>query len=198
VLALVALVCPFVAGACAHPKASTAPTVVEVPLDVPAPPPRAVEPLTADTLPVVGPISEPARNAPPRTTRPAPAPAAGQTPPRAEPRADVPRVEAPPADARPADDANAAKPAPAAPTLQTTPPQNEREFEGRVRAQLSKANTDLSHVDYGKLSPPAKTQYEFAKRYMNQSEEAIRARNLVLAQTLADKAADIAAQLAGR
>jgi hypothetical protein len=33
---------------------------------------------------------------------------------------------------------------------------------------------------------------------VSQSEEAIRARNLVFASTLADKAADLAAQLAGR
>jgi hypothetical protein len=188
-------------GGCAHPQARTIAAAPDVPLDVPAPPPRAVEPITADALPVVGPVTEPARGTAPRQQRP---PTPTQTSGRGDaPRADAPRAEPPVADPpRPADDAAArTAPAPSAattPTLQTTPVQQEREFEARIRTQLSRATNDLSRVDYRRLNNGAKGQYDSAKSYVSQSEDAIRAKNLPFAQALADKAADIAALLAGR
>lgn len=177
-------------SACSHPQAKTIATAPEVPLDVPAPPPRAVQPIAAEALPPVGPLTE----EPARTTVPRPARPAAQTPP-------APRTDAPaPADTKPPDDAASrpAAPAPGAPTLQTTPAQQEGEVEARIRGVLSRAATDLTHVDYGRLPANAKSQYDSAKRFVSLSEDAIRARNLVYAGTLADKAAELAAQLAGR
>ncbi|HEX4348601.1 MAG TPA: hypothetical protein VHZ73_13585, partial [Vicinamibacterales bacterium] len=100
---------------------------VEVPLEVPAPPPRATEPITADALPPVGaPLNDPTRTNAPRPARP-PAPQTSTTRPDGT-RPDVPAVDT----SRPADDAGK-PPAPAVPaaTLQTTPAQEEPEVEAR-------------------------------------------------------------------
>jgi len=63
---------------------------------------------------------------------------------------------------------------------------------------LNQATMALDRIDYRKLNPDAQTQYNTAKRFAIQAQDAIRARNLVFARTLADKAASLAAQLAGR
>jgi len=186
------------ASGCAHPQAKTVTTAAEAPLEVPAPPPRATEPITADALPPVAPpLNEPARTNAARPTR-QPIPSAAPVQPRPDaPRADT--AQPTPDAARPADDTAARPAAPPPPTtLQTTPAQQEPEVEARIRGVLGRAQSDLSRVDYGRLSTNAKTQYDTAKRFISQSEEQIRARNLVFAGTLADKAAELAAQLAGR
>jgi hypothetical protein len=48
------------------------------------------------------------------------------------------------------------------------------------------------------LNSDGKTQYDTAKRFVSQAEEAIKARNFVFAANLADKASALAATLAGR
>ena len=63
---------------------------------------------------------------------------------------------------------------------------------------LSRATNDLNRVDYARLNANAKSQYDSAKRFVSLSDDALRARNFVYAGTLADKAAELAAQLAGR
>ena len=83
-------------------------------------------------------------------------------------------------------------------TLQTTPAGAEGEVERSIRTTLARAAADLTRVDYRVLNADARTQYDTAKRFIQQAEEAIRAKNLVFAKNLADKAAALAAQLAGR
>ena len=51
---------------------------------------------------------------------------------------------------------------------------------------------------YRALNAEARVQYDTAKRFISQSQEALRAKNLVFARSLADKAAALAAQLAGK
>jgi hypothetical protein len=87
-----------------------------------------------------------------------------------------------------------AKPA----TLQTTPPEKEQALADEIRAKLDRANKDLARVDYGRLSPEAQQQYDQAKSFATRTEEALRDKKLVFARELADRAAIIAAQLAGR
>jgi hypothetical protein len=53
-------------------------------------------------------------------------------------------------------------------------------------------------VDYGKLNADARAQYDQAKRFMEQAQQALRDRNFVFAATLADKAATLAAELVSR
>jgi hypothetical protein len=198
---------------CAHARAKAMPE--QPPLDVPAPPPRTVEPLEAEAPP-------PRPEEPPRPATPArPRPPAATTAPRQEPparsdspkpepsrtepsRAEAPKSDAPKTETRPEPPPEppkaAEEPRPAAPatTLQTTSPASEGEVERAVRATLVRATSDLNRVDYRGLNADARTQYDTAKRFIQQSDDAIRAKNLVFAKNLADKAAALAAQLAGR
>lgn len=159
------------------------------PLEVPAPPPRDVEPTDAEPPQIIPLVQEPARNAPARP-RPAPAPQ--------QPRADAPKPETPPPPApeppKPTEDA----PRPPSTTLQMTPATAEGELERGVRAAIAKAAADLNRVDYRALNADARTQYDTAKRFIVQADDNIRTKNLVFAKSLADKAVVLAAQLAGR
>jgi hypothetical protein len=186
---------PFALCGCgAGAQAKTTPD--NPPLDMPAPPPRDVEPTEVETPPPVPLAQEPARNAPSRRTQPAREPA------RTEPArpAEPPKAEpTPPAEAaKPATPPATEEPPKPPTTLQTTPSAAEGDLERTIRATITRATSDLMRVDYRTLNADAKTQYDYAKRYMRQAEEAVRAKNMLFAKTLADKAAFIAAQLAGR
>ena len=85
-------------------------------------------------------------------------------------------------------------PAPAPPpALQTTA--NPTEAEQRTRAALENAKRDLGRINVRRLRTHGKAQYDIARRFVQQAEEALRARNPVFAEPLADKAAQIAALL---
>lgn len=174
------------AAACAHGQAKT---LAEMPpLEMPAPPPRLVE--------VVEPPEEPVAAAPqvPSTAIAPPAPPAER---RGAPRAPEPaRVEPVPADAaRPPDEPPRTQPPT---TLQTTPTGREGEVERRIRVVIAQAVNHLSRVNYQALNANARNQYDTAKRFAVQAEEALQSRNLVFASNLADKAAALAGQLPTR
>src|SRR5438477_3382112 len=154
------------ASGCASAHAKTASDAP--PLDMPAPPPRVVdatevEPPQPATLP-----DEPARHTPPPPTR------------RPPPRSDANRQSEPPPSTPPAEAPKpAAEPAKPPPALQTTPTDVAEKEEQQIRTLLGRANTDLSHVDYQRLNADARTQYETAKRFVTQAEDALRTKNLV-------------------
>ncbi|HMF98300.1 MAG TPA: hypothetical protein VKE96_28565 [Vicinamibacterales bacterium] len=177
-------------SACTRAQAKVTP---DQPLDVPPPPPREVEVNDSEPPPPVSLIAEPARNTPQRT-RPATTP---REPQRTEPpKPDAAKPEAPPPEPpKPAEDLR-----PAAPptTLQTTPANAEGELERTIRASLTRANADLNRIDYRALNSEARTQYDTAKRFIAQAEAGLHEKNLQFAKSVADKAATIAAQLAGR
>ena len=181
----VALLVPLVSG-CVRAHAKAGPDTPA--LDVPAPPPRAIEPLEVDADAAPSKPEEPARAAVPARQRPAPTPTPTPPPTRTDPPpAEPPKVvEEPP------------KPAAPPTTLQTTPAAEENAVERAIRVTLSRAASDLNRVDYRVLDVDARTQYDTAKRFIQQSDEAIRTKNLVFAKNLADKAATLAAQLAGK
>jgi outer membrane biosynthesis protein TonB len=183
VLSVALLLSSLVSGCVrAHAK-----TVTETPpLDAPAPPPRAIEPLEADAAPPKA--EEPTPAAVPARPRPTPARTEPPPPDKPEPPpAEPPKVaEEPP------------KPAVPPTTLQMTPAAAESVVERAIRGTLARATSDLNRVDYRVLDVDARTQYDTAKRFIQQSDEAIRAKNLVFAKNLADKAATLAAQLAGK
>jgi hypothetical protein len=180
----VVLLCVIAAAApgCARARASVVPG--GPPLDVPAPPARVVVPLEVQA----------------EVLEPAPLPEEPPTPPvrpRAPTRADVPArapevpkvaEEVPP------------QPPPTQPptTLQTTPAAEQGEVERSIRATMARAAGDLNRIDYRALNADARTQYDTAKRFIEQAEEAIQARNLPFAKNLADKAAVLATQLSAR
>jgi hypothetical protein len=188
-LCAVALFALLASGCGAAKAAKTTPE--NPPLDMPAPPPRDIEPNDVTAPPPVPLPQEPARSAPPR---PRPTPPANQ-----QPRAEAPRTEPPKADVPVEPPRPPAEEMPRPPTvLQTAPSGEESEIERTVRATLGRANGDLSRVDYRTLNVDAKAQYDNAKSMIRQAEEAVRAKNMVFAKTLADKASVIAAQLARR
>jgi hypothetical protein len=163
-------------------RAITAPEA----LDMPEPPPRIVEVREPDAPTPIPLPEEPVRNTP---TRPRPNPPANEPARPAQPSPP----EAP---------VDAAKPEELTPrpptTLQTTPTQREEEVERRILGVLGQARGDLNRINYQNLSSDGRTQYDMAKRFVSQAEEALKAKNLVFANNLADKAATLATQLSGR
>lgn len=81
-------------------------------------------------------------------------------------------------------------------TLQTTG--NAVQMEQRIRGMLANAARDLGRIDYRGLGADAQAQYAIAKRFTEQADEAMKEKNLVFAEQLADKAAALAAQLLKR
>jgi len=166
-------------------------TVAEMPLDMPKPPARVVEANDPEAPAPVSLPGEPVRTNPARVRPPTP-------------RAEVPRPppEQPKPEPAPADVVKAPEepPKPATPpaTLQTTPTQREVEVERRVRTMLTQATNDLNRINYQALNADGRTQYDTAKAFVRQAEDALRAKNLPFASNLADKAAALAAQLGGR
>jgi outer membrane biosynthesis protein TonB len=177
----------FNAAACAKAHAKAQPDTP--PLDVPAPPPRDVEPLDTETPQPVPLPQEPARTAPPRA-RPAPPRPEAAKPPGAPAEAPKPDVQPPSEPPKPEE-----PPKPATP-LQITPAATEGETERGIRATIARATSDLNRVDSSRLNAGARTQYDTARGLLRQADAAVRAKNLVFAKTLADKAAVLAAQLA--
>jgi hypothetical protein len=155
------------------------------PLDMPEPPPRVVEVHEPEAPPPISLPEEPVRNTP---TRPRPTPAA-----------DNPRPPQPTPPETPADAAKPEELTPRpAPTLQTTPTQREEELERRIKGMLGQAMADLNRINYQNLSADGRSQYDLAKRFVSQADDALKAKNLAFASTVAEKAVTLAMQLAGR
>lgn len=165
------------------------------PLDAPPPPPRVIAPAPVETSAESGekavagaPAGSTTR--PPSTTRPA-----GGTSPRVEGKPEPPKPEAVPEKVETPVER---RPEPAVGLLQTTPPGNEAEADKNIRTLLAAAGQTLGRVDYRALKPDARTQYNTAKRLMQQAEDALKAKNFAFALKLADKAAELARSLPGR
>ena len=154
-------------------------TEAEVPLlDPPAPPPRVVAVYAPDPepLPVTPPI-EPA------------------TPVRPAPRPPRPEQKPEPATANPEPSEAAARPA-TPPSLTMTPsPGSESQTVAAIRDLLGRATRDLSRVNTASLSGDGRAQYDTARRFIQQADDALKAHNIVFAGKLADKAATMAAVL---
>jgi len=152
---------------------------IEVPLlDPPPPPPRVVaEYAEPDPLPAAPTVEATA------PAKPAP------RPPRAEQRQE-------PANATPEQPPVEAVVRPSPPSLTLTPtPGSEAQTVTAIRALLGQAARDLSRVNAGTLNSDGRAQFDTARRFIQQAEEALRARNVVFAGRLADKAATMAAIL---
>jgi outer membrane biosynthesis protein TonB len=176
-----------VAAASACAKAKPATVADGPPLAMPAPPNRVFA-LPEEPIPVQAPPpeiadAEPPKPAPPRAARPRTAPA---------PPAEAQREPEPP----PPVAAAPAQPEPGR-ELRTTSSAADANAERQVRDLLQKATRDLGRIDYRKLSNEGRSQYDQAKRFAEQAEQAIKERNFVFASTLAEKAATLASQLGG-
>jgi hypothetical protein len=181
----------LIASGCARAQARV--EIPPPPLDVPAPPARVVQTTDGEVPQPVGLAGDPADGAPalPATPR------ARQTPTTSRP--DTPRPPA--ADATKPDAPDAAKPSDEprpGPTLRGAPTQQEEASMANIRARLTRASSQLQLIDYGRLSTDAKDQYDRAKSFIREADDALRARNLPFAASLTDKAVALAAQLGGR
>ena len=171
--ALVALLLIAGASACVRVQARTP---AAPPLAAPPPPERVIIP---------APIPE---EAPEPVAPPAPAP----RPPDANP-------------ARPPQRASQPAPPPAPPPAATSEPApvrllqstaNPAEVERQTLLQLAAAKRDLDRAILRPLSANARVQYDTARGFIRQAEEALKAKNQALARELADKAVALATQLA--
>ena len=173
------------AAGCAKAKASTVPD--GPPLATPAPPPREFAPI--EEL-AAAPIESPTSNAPAAVT--------------AKPNPEAPRTATPRRDPDPKADPVAAQPAPAPPPAAAEPPRELRSAtstnaaaeDKKVRDVLRAAQTALRGVESGRLSPERRLQLEQSRRFAEQAEEALKDRNFPYAMTLADKAKQLADELA--
>jgi len=186
VLRLCAALVLTVAAASACAKAKPVTVADGPPLAMPAPPNRVFAP-PEEPIPVQAPPPEVADAEPPKPAPVRPAPRRNPAPP-AEAQRDPeppPPVAAAPATPEPGRE------------LRTTSSAADAAAERQVRDLLSKASRDLNRIDYRKLSNEGRSQYDQAKRFADQADQAIKERNFVFATTLAEKAATLAAQLAG-
>lgn len=177
-IALCALSAALAAG-CGKARAQTVPD--GPPLATPAPPTRVFGPIEDEPL-----VSTPVEQPPP-----APAPQVQTPPPR--------RAAAPPEPEKPPAPAPAPAPAAEVPReLRAASSPADPEAERRITELLRIAKGDLNRVDYRGLTRGGREQYDQAKGFSEEAEKALRERNFVYAQTAADKAAKLAAELAGR
>jgi hypothetical protein len=158
------------------------------------PPPARVVPITSE--PVIEPVADvPAPSAPAargagRGAREAPPkPVATETKPDAA-KPEAPPVETPPA----APPVTPSTPTPA-PQLRTAESSG---AEGAVRGAIERTRNLLNSIDYRRLNPTLRKAYDDAKGFAQQAEDALKAGNMVFAQSVANKAEALAKELAGR
>lgn len=155
------------------------------PLAMSEPPPRVFAPIEDD---------EPIASTPVATETPAATPPRPITPNRPTPRRPTPaeseRTEQPAAQTTPV-------PTPEAPReLRAASAPADPESERKINDLLRRANQSLNNVYYQGLSTGKKELYDQAKAFIKDGEQALKERNFIYAETLADKAAKLAADLA--
>ena len=90
-------------------------------------------------------------------------------------------------------------PTPEAPReLRAASAPTDAESERKIGDMLRRANQSLNNVYYQGLSAARKELYDLAKASIKDGEQALKERNFLYAETLADKAAKLATELAGR
>ena len=167
------------AGGCAKARAETVPD--GPPLATPQPPSRVFAPIEEEPL-----VSSPVAEAP---VAPAPRVPANTQPAR---RTPPPEPEKP----TPAPAPTASVEAPRVLSAVSAP--LDPEAEKRINELLRNAKGDLRRVDYRGLTRGGREQYDSAKGFTEEAEKALKERNFIYAQTAADKAAKLAAELLGR
>lgn len=174
---LIVVALASVGGACAKARASTEPVMpVLVP---PPPPPRMIERFPDDPVSTIEPSPVENALATPPTSKP----------PRPPARPEPPKVEAAPEPAR------TELERPAAPPLTLKPGPGAAQTEASIRSLLAEAQKNLQKVHYPSLNADGRAQYETARGFMLQADEALKMNNLQFAGKLADKAATMASVL---
>lgn len=175
-LVLIVTVVILSGTACAKARANTEPALPE--LMPPPPPPRVVEVFAVEPVP---------------TIEPSPVESALATPPVKTPPKTIAKPEPPKPEETPV---LTERPAATAPTLTLKPaPGVQAQTEASIRKHLERASRDLQRVNYAALNADGRAQFDIARGFMQQAEEALKATNLAFASKLADKAATMAAVL---
>jgi hypothetical protein len=167
-------------------RCAKAPIHVDPPLPelVPPPPPPRIIAVYASEVEEPSPALGPAPSE--ESAQPAPPPAPR---PKTSPEGEITKTE--PARVEP----DLPKP-PSAPALTLKPlAGTEAKTEASIRNLLAQASRDLGRVNASTLDSDGKTQFNTARRFQRQAEEALKSGNLVFAGKLADKAATLAAVL---
>ena len=170
----------LMSGACAsNPERSS----LNVPLEIPEPPPRvAMDPVPAVLVgtpvsperPVAAPVTRPGGTPPPVSTTaaaPTAAPSAPQTPAVLPP--EPPRT-APPPELR------------AAGTPGRTP------TAAQVRDRLVRTRQKLDSINRSRLNSGKQTDFDSARRFLSQADQAVKENNLLLAESSVEKAETLA------
>lgn len=183
---LIALLCLLSLGVTGCLRARAAGANAVPPLDVPQPPTREFSPAE---------VPLPAEASVPDAPVPAVAPVT--------PRPPVPRrAVSPQPDTESRPEPTPPVPVPLAPDpsreLRAASPAADAQAERTVRDTVARSTRDLGRVNVSRLSADGRAQFEQARRFLQQAEAALRTKNFPFAATLADKAASLAADLAGR
>jgi hypothetical protein len=178
-LFLIVVVMATAAG-CAKAQARTEPAMPV--LAPPPPPPRLVETYIDEPVP---------------TIEPSPGDSALLTPPSRPPvKPPVARPEPAKPEPEPVRVIEPERPSSSTPALTLKPaPGGEGKTEASIRALIGRASRDLQRVNYAALDADGRTQFDTARRFMQQAEDALKAESLAFAGKLADKAATMAAVL---
>jgi hypothetical protein len=175
-LAPIALGLLVVAGAaaCGKVQARTPSPPPIVALDIPEPPARVTIPVELPEPEPPAPVLSPANPARPRPEN------ANRPPDRTPPVAAAPAAPPPPNE-------------PAASVLQTTT--DTSALEQSTLGLVAEAQRNLNNVRYQDLNQQAKAQYDSARSFIKNAQEALKAKNYMYAQQLAAKAAAVAREL---
>jgi hypothetical protein len=177
------LSCAVLAAGCGKKQIKT---VADGPaLAMPEPPSRVFapiedeEPLASSAVPDASPARPPAAVNP---TRPPsrPRPAETERTEQAPPAPAVAPTPEPPRELRPA----------------SSP--GDQESERKIGELMRRAQQTLNNVDYRVLSTGRRENYDQAKAMITEAEKALKERNYLYAETLADKAVKLATELLGR
>jgi hypothetical protein len=164
-------------AACAKARAHTEPAIPV--LTPPPPPPRMVEIYVDEPVPTVEPSPVDTALSSPPSRPPARPTTARPEPPKPEPARSEPE-----------------RPAVVPPALTLKPaPGAETKTEASIRALMSQTQRDLQRVNYAALDADGRAQFDIARRFMQQAEDALKGGNLPFAGKLADKAATMASVL---
>jgi hypothetical protein len=168
----------ILAGACASSPARSS---MKVPLEIPEPPPRvAMEPVPA--VIVEEPV-EPER--PPVVTT-------EKTPPPKTPQVAATTAAAPPATQPPsATVAEGPQPSPP-PELRPAGAAGRTPTAAQVRERLVRTKQKLDQIGRQRLNSGKRADYNSARRFLAQAEEAVKDNNLLLAESSGEKAETLA------
>jgi hypothetical protein len=170
------------AAGCAKARAQTVPD--GPPLAVPAPPSRVFAPIEDE---------EPLASSPVAPETPVKPPNVNAQKPPANRKPETERVETAPTPAP------TPTPSPETPReLRAASSPADAEAERKIGELLRRASQTLGGIYYQGLSTGRREQYEQAKAFITEADKAMKERNFVYAETLADKAAKLATELSGR